>query len=108
MKSQLEFALKENEILKNKSNSENILKKNEVLSSKLVFVLKENESLKMKIASISKELDLVSKKNISLKNNLDSHICHASIASSSSIPIACSTSSSIIENCWPKGLPLYF
>ena len=30
-----------------------------------------------------------------MKNNLDSHVCHAS---SSSVPIACSTSSTIIEN----------
>ena len=51
----------------------------------------------MKIALISKDLDLVSKKNISLKNDMDSHVCHASIASPSILPIAC-TSSSMIEN----------
>ena len=50
----------------------------------------------MKIALISKDLDLDSKKNISLKNDIDSHVCHASVASSSSISIACT--SSIIEN----------
>ena len=42
-----------------------------------------------------RDRDLVSKKNKSLKNDLSSHVCHAS---PSSIPIACSTSSSIIEN----------
>ena len=62
------------------------------------FCIKENDSLKNKIISISKELDLVSKKNISLKNDIDTHVCHDSVTSSSSIPIACSTSSSIIEN----------
>ena len=84
--------------MKNKNNFDDVLKKNEVLSSKLYFVLKENESLKNKIVSILKELDLVSKENISLKNDLSSHVCHASIASPSSVTIACSTSSSIIEN----------
>ena len=95
MKSQLDFVLNENKILKSKNNCDEILKKNEALSSKLDFVLKENESLKNKIALISEELDLVSKKNISLKNDLDTHVCHAS---SSSIPIACSTLSSSIKN----------
>ena len=52
---------------------------------------------KKKISSISKELDLVSKKNTYLKNDLDTHVCHASIALSSNVSIAC-TSSSIIEN----------
>ena len=70
------------------------MKKNEVLSSKLDFVVKENESLKNKIVSISKELDLVSKKNTSLKNDIDTHVCHASPPS---VSIIC-TSSSIIEN----------
>ena len=74
------------------------MKKNEILSSRLEIVLKENQSLKNKITSISKELDLVFKKNISLKNDLNSHVCHATIASPSSVPIACSTSSSMIEN----------
>ena len=50
----------------------------------------------MKIVSISKELDFMSNKNVSLKNDLFSHVCHASVASSS-LPIAC-TSSSLIEN----------
>ena len=40
-------------------------------------------SLKNKIVSISKELDLISKENISLKNDFDSHVCHATIDSSS-------------------------
>ena len=52
----------------------------------------------MKIASISKELESVLKKNISLQNNIDSHVCHASVAPSSSSSIACSTYSSSIEN----------
>jgi len=73
------------------------LKKNEVLSSKLVFILKENDSLKNKIISISKDLDLISNENKTLKNDMDSHVCHASVASPSSISLACSTSSSIIE-----------
>ena len=47
---------------------------------------------------ITKELDLVLKKNESLKIDIDSHVCHASIASSSCTPIACSTLSSTIEN----------
>ena len=131
LKSQLELALKENESLINRNDCDIVLKKNEVLSSKLDFVLKENESLKNKISSISKELDLFSKKNTTLQNDIDSHVCHASVASSSSIPIACTTSS-IIKNdicmlkksvdclgstlsqcvmnhtrlCWPRGLPL--
>ena len=71
LKSQLELVPNENKSLKHKNNCEIVLKKNEVLSSKLDFVVKENESLKNKIISISKNLDLVSKKNISLKNDLD-------------------------------------
>ena len=43
-------------------------------------------------------MDLVSKKNISLKNNIDTHVCHASVASPSSVSLACSTSSSMTEN----------
>ena len=43
-------------------------------------------------------MDLVSKENTSLKNDLSSHICHATIASPSSVSIACSTSSSNVEN----------
>ena len=97
LKSQLELALNENKILKSKNDCENVSKKNENLSLKLDFVIKENESLKMKIISISKELDWVSKNNISLKNDIDSHVCHASVASHSSSPIAC-TSSSRIDN----------
>ena len=53
LKSQLELALNENKILKNKNDCEIVLKKIEALSSKLDFVIKENESLKIKIASIS-------------------------------------------------------
>jgi len=68
------------------------------LTSKLDFVLKENDSLKNKIISISKELDLIFNENKSLKNDLSSHVCHASVASSSSLPIACSTLSSSIKN----------
>ena len=71
------------------------MKKNEVLSSKLDFVLKENDSLKNKIISISKELELISNENKFFKNDLNLHVCHAS---PSSVPIACSTSSSHIEN----------
>ena len=67
MKTQFDLILKENKILKNKNNCNDVLKKNEALSSKLDFVLKENESLKNKIVLISKKLDLVSKENISLK-----------------------------------------
>ena len=55
------------------------MNKNEVLSSKLDFVVKENQSLKNKIASISKELDLISNENKSLKHDLNSHFCHAYI-----------------------------
>ena len=98
LKSKLDLALNENKILKSKNDCENVLKKNEDLTLKLDFVVKENESLKMKIALISKDLNLVSKKNISLKNDMDSHVCHASIASPSSISIACTSSSSLIEN----------
>ena len=71
-------------------------KKNEKLSSKLIFILKENDSLKKKIDLISKELEDCLKKNVSLKNDLSTHVCHASVASPSS-PIAC-TSSSKIDN----------
>ena len=95
LKSKLDLTLRENELLKNKNDYDDVLKKNKILSSKLDIALKKNNSLKNKIASISKELDLVSKKNIFLKNDLDTHVCHAS---SSSIPIACSTSCTIIEN----------
>ena len=41
LKTQLDLALKENEMLKNKNNFGDILKKNEVLSSKIKIVLKE-------------------------------------------------------------------
>jgi len=82
-----------------KNDCNDVLKKNEVLSSKLDFVIKENESLKNKIALISKKLDLVSKENATLKNDLSSHVCH-NFSASSSIDkhVACSTSSSIIES----------
>ena len=56
-------------------------------------------SLKNKIASNSKELDFISKKNISLKNDIDSHVYHAIIDSSSiNKHVSCSTSSSTNEN----------
>ena len=53
--------------------------------------------MKNKIILISKELECISLEKISLKNALDSHICHATIASSSCISIAYSTSSSTID-----------
>ena len=96
LKSRLDLALKENELLKSKNDCEIILKKNEKLSSKVDFVLKENDSLKMKIASISKDLEDCLKKNIVLKNDMSTHVCHARIVSPSS-PIAYSTSS-LIKN----------
>jgi len=81
--------------LKNENDCDIVLKKNEALTSKLEIVLKENQSLKHKIASISKEINLISKENVSLKNDVNSHVCHAS---PSNVSIACSTSSSITEN----------
>ena len=87
LKSQLDLALKENKFLKSKNDCNVILKKNEKLSSKVELVLKENDSLKFKIASISKDLDACLKKNIVLQNNMDAHVCHASIASPS-IPVS--------------------
>ena len=83
--------------MKSKNDCEDILKKNETLSSKLVFVLKENDSLKNKIDLISQELEDCLKNNVSLKNDIDSHVCHASVASHSNSPIAC-TSYCMIEN----------
>ena len=71
-------------------------KKNKVITSKLECVVKENDSLKIKIASISKDLEVYLKKNESLNNSIDTHVCHARIASPSS-SIACHTSS-LIEN----------
>ena len=66
------------------------------------FVLKENDSLKNKIVLIFKKLECISLEKVSLKNIFDSHVCHASIASSSCvknvISHACSTSSSNIDN----------
>ena len=95
LKSQLELAIKENEILKNQNDCENVLKKNESLTLKLDFVLKENNSLKNKIELISKELEVCLNKNKSLKNNLDTHVCHVSSINKF---VACSTSSSSINN----------
>ena len=46
---------------------------------------------------ISQELKDCLKKNVSLKNDLDSHVFHASVVSLS-LPIACSTLSSSIKN----------
>jgi len=96
LKSQLDLALKENEFLKSKNDCENVLKKNEALSLKVNFVVKENVSLKNKIDLISKDLENCLNENKSLKINIDSHVCHASVASPS-LPIAC-TSSSRIDN----------
>ena len=41
LKSQLNLALNENKILKNKNDCDDVLKKNEVLFSKLKIILKE-------------------------------------------------------------------
>ena len=98
LKSQLDLSLNEIEGLKSKNDCDDVVENNEVLSSKLDFVLKDNLALKNEIDFITKELDLVLKKNESLKIDIDSHVCHASIASSSCTPIACSTLSSTIEN----------
>ena len=75
-----------------------VLKKNDILSSRLDFVLKENDSLKNKIVLISKELECISLEKDSLKNDFDSHVCHATIDSSSIDKNAYSTSSSTTEN----------
>ena len=77
--------------MKNKNDCDDVVKHNEILSSKLDFTFKDNLVLKNKIDSITKELDLVLKKNESLKIDIDSHVCHASVASTSCSPIACST-----------------
>jgi len=96
LKSQLDLALKENNYLKSKNDCDNVLKNNDVLSSKIEFVLRENDSLKNEIDFITKELDICVKKNISLKNDIVSHVCHARVVSHTS-PIACATSS-LIDN----------
>ena len=54
--------------------------------------------MKNKIDLISQELKDCLKKNVSLKNDLDTHVCHASVASPSSSHITCSTLSLSIEN----------
>ena len=41
LKSKLDLALKENEILKNRNDCNDVLKKNEILSSKLDFIVKK-------------------------------------------------------------------
>ena len=94
MKSQLDLALKENQLLKNKNDCHAILKKNENLSSKIDFALKENVDLKNKIISISNDLNVCLKKNVVLKNKIDEHVCHARVVSPRSL-LACSTSSMI-------------
>ena len=53
--------------------------------------------MKNKIDLISKDLEVCLNKNKSLKNDLDTHVYHASVDSPSSSPIAC-PSSSKIEN----------
>ena len=70
MKSQLDFVLNENKILKNKNDCNVVLKKNEDLTSKLDFVLKEYNFLKNKIDLISKELEVCLNENKSLKIDL--------------------------------------
>ena len=45
--------------------------------------------MKNKIISISNELNACLDKNMVLKNKIDAHVCHASVASSSSLPNAC-------------------
>ena len=91
LRSQLDLTLKENEFLKNKNDCDNVLKNNDVLSSKVEFVLKENDSLKREIDFITKELEICLNKNKSLKNDIVSHVCHASPKT----PIACHISSLI-------------
>ena len=81
LKSQLELVLKENKILKSKNDCESILKNNEVLSSKVEFVLRNNDSLEREIDFISKELEICLNKNKSLKNDIASHVCHARVVS---------------------------
>ena len=49
LRSQLDLALKENKILKNRNDCDNVLINNDALSSKVEFVLKENDSLKNKL-----------------------------------------------------------
>ena len=70
LKSQLELALNENKFLKSKNDCDDVLKKNEVLSSKVDSVLRDNNILKNEIDFITKELDICIKKNISLKNDV--------------------------------------
>ena len=82
--------------MKSKNDCNEVLKKNKAITLKLDFVVKENDSLKIKIALISKDLEVCLKRNESLKINIDSHVCHASVASSPILPIACTSSK--IEN----------
>ena len=53
--------------------------------------------MKNEIKFISKELEICLNKNKSLKNDIDSHVCHASVASPS-IPIAGTSSSRINDD----------
>ena len=111
LRSQLDLALKENKILKNRNDCNDVLKNNEVLSSKLDFILRDNDSLKNEINFISKELEICLNKNKSLKNDIDSHVCHARVVSPRS-PLACSTSSTIqndinlLKRIWIVWAPL--
>jgi len=98
LRSQLELALKENNLLKSKNDCNEVLKNNDILSSKVEFVLKENDSLKREIVFISKELEICLSKNNSLKNDMSSHVYHASVASSSRLPNACTSSSKINDD----------
>jgi len=98
LRSKLDLALKENNFLKNKNDCHVLLKKNENLTSKVDFILKENVALKNKIISISNDLDACLKKNEVLQHKIDAHVCHASVASSSSLPNACTSSSRINDD----------
>ena len=65
---------------------------------KTCICFKRKWFLKNKIDLISKDLEVCLNENKSLKKDLDTHVCHASVASSSSTSIACSTLSSSIKN----------
>ena len=56
LRSQLDLALKENKVLKSKSDCETLLKNNNVLSSKIEFVLRNNDFLEKRNLSHFGEL----------------------------------------------------